>query len=66
MEQGSRAFEGRCVPERAIRAIPVLVVTRCYDLECYLKAMELGAVDYLEEPVDVPELVRLITGHLRS
>jgi FixJ family two-component response regulator len=33
---------------------------------CYLQAMHLGAVDYLEEPVSVPEMVRAVTTHLRS
>jgi FixJ family two-component response regulator len=26
------------------------VVARCLDIQCYLEAMELGAVDYLERP----------------
>jgi FixJ family two-component response regulator len=29
---------------------PILVVARCMDIHCYLDAMELGAVDYLERP----------------
>lgn len=58
VNQGSAAFEGRCVLERAAQLhlkTPVLVVARCKDIHCYLEAMELGAVDYLErpEPIDV-------------
>jgi len=51
--QGSASFEGRCVLERAAemhRNIPIVVVARCLDIHCYLEAMELGAVDYLERP----------------
>lgn len=69
VDQGSRAFEGRRILERAIeinRRVPVLVVTHCRDMGCYLEAMQLGAVDYLEEPISVPEMVRVVTTHLRS
>ena len=51
--QGSASFEGRCVLERATemhRNILIVVVARCLDTHCYLEAMELGAVDYLERP----------------
>jgi FixJ family two-component response regulator len=51
--QGSASFEGRCVLERAEevhRNIPIVVVARCLDIHCYLEAMDLGAVDYLERP----------------
>ncbi len=51
--QGSARFEGRCVLERAAkmhRNIPIVVVARYLDIHCYLEAMELGAVDYLERP----------------
>jgi DNA-binding NtrC family response regulator len=51
--QGSASFEGRCVLERAAemhRNIPIVVVARCLDIHCYLEAMDLGAVDYLESP----------------
>jgi DNA-binding NtrC family response regulator len=51
--QGSASFEGRCVLERAAgmhRNIPIVVVARCLDIHCYMEAMDLGAVDYLERP----------------
>ena len=66
--QGSRDFEGRCVLERATeidRRLPVLVVARCLDMHCYLEAIQLGAVDYLAEPVPAAELKRLVANHSR-
>ncbi len=50
--QGSHAFEGRTVLDRAMqlnRQRPVLVLTRCIDMHCYLEAMQLGAIDYMEK-----------------
>jgi len=66
--QGSRAFEGRFVVEDAIamdRRMPVLVLTKCLDMGCYLEAMQLGAVDYLEKPVSPAEMARVVETHLR-
>ncbi|MGA9059063.1 MAG: response regulator [Terriglobia bacterium] len=66
VSQGSRNFEGRCVVERAIeidRRLPVLVVARCLDMGCYSEAMQLGAVDYLAEPVTVSEMGRVLENH---
>jgi DNA-binding NtrC family response regulator len=66
VSQGSRNFEGRCVVERATeidRRLPVLVVARCLDMGCYLEAMQLGAVDYLAEPVTVSEIRRVLGNH---
>jgi DNA-binding NtrC family response regulator len=66
VSQGSRSFEGRCVVERAMeidRRLPVLVVARCLDMACYLEAMQLGAVDYLAEPVTVSEIGRVLRNH---
>jgi len=66
VSQGSRNFEGRCVVERAIeidRSLPVLVVARCLDMGCYSEAMQLGAVDYLAEPVTVSEIGRVLGNH---
>jgi len=62
VSQGSRSFEGRRVLERAIeinRRLPVVVMARCPDMPCYLEAMQLGAADYLAEPVVVAEMERL-------
>jgi DNA-binding NtrC family response regulator len=53
LSQGSPAFEGRQVLEsnaKLDRRRPILVVTRSHDVHCYLEAMDLGAIDYLERP----------------
>jgi len=53
VSQGTPAFEGRQVLERSLQLhpeIPVLIVARVLDIHCYLEAMDLGAVDYLERP----------------
>ena len=67
--QGSLRFEGRSVLERAIeidRHRPVVVLTRWHDMACYLEAMQLGAVDYVEKPVSPLEVARVIRTHLRT
>ena len=68
VSQGSQAFEGRKVLDRAQkldRRRPVLVVTRCIDMPCYLEAMQMGAIDYLEKPVPPAELVRFVRAHVQ-
>jgi DNA-binding NtrC family response regulator len=65
--QGSPAFEGRKVLERVVEAnrrTPVLVVTRNLDMGCYLEAMQLGAVDYVEKPVAATDMLRVLESHL--
>jgi DNA-binding response OmpR family regulator len=42
---------------------PVVVLTRCLEMSCYLEAMQLGAVDYLEKPLPPAEFERLVTAH---
>ncbi len=67
VSQGSDAFEGRCVLERAMekdRQIPVLVVTRCRHMGSYIEAIQLGAADYLEEPITMAEIGRVVTSRL--
>jgi DNA-binding response OmpR family regulator len=69
VSQGSRAFEGRTVLERVVsidRHIPVLILTRSVEMACYLDAMQLGAVDYLEKPLGPTEFAHVVTTHLRS
>jgi two-component system C4-dicarboxylate transport response regulator DctD len=66
--QGGPQFEGKSVLERAIeidRHTPILVVTRCLDMQCYLEAMQLGALDYLERPLVPEEIARLVETHWR-
>jgi DNA-binding NtrC family response regulator len=65
--QGSRFFEGRCVVERAIkinRRLPVVVVARQLEMECYLEAMQLGAIDYVAGPSVAAEIGRVLHNHL--
>ena len=67
VSQGSKAFEGRVVLDYAMkmnRGRPVLVVTRCIDMQCYLEAMQLGAIDYLEKPVPPLDLLRFVRAHV--
>lgn len=68
ISQGSRAFEGRALLEQVLtidRRIPVVVLTRSVDMNCYLEAMQMGAVDYLEKPLSSEQVVRVIETHLR-
>jgi DNA-binding response OmpR family regulator len=69
VSQGSRAFEGRRVLDRAIqldRYRAVLVVTRSIDTGCYLEAMQMGALDYVEKPLPPSELLRFVQAHIRA
>jgi two-component system C4-dicarboxylate transport response regulator DctD len=69
VSQGGPAFEGRRVLKRAgelDRHLPVVVLTRSLDMPCYLESMQLGAIDYLEKPVEAQDLVRLVEGHVRN
>ena len=66
VSQGTPNFEGSRVLKRATeinRSLPVLVVARCLDMGCYLEAMQLGAVDYLVEPLTVSEIGRVLENH---
>jgi DNA-binding NtrC family response regulator len=68
VSQGGPNFEGRCIVECANqidRRMPVLVMARSLEMPCYLEAMQLGAVDYLAEPVSLQELGRTVETHLR-
>jgi DNA-binding NtrC family response regulator len=67
VSQGSSAFEGKVVLERAIeidRHLPVLVLASRLLMSCYLDAMQLGAVDYLEKHVHPQDLVWVLETHL--
>lgn len=43
----------------------VLILARCLDIGCYLEAMELGAVEYLQKPVPASFPVRRVETYLR-
>jgi two-component system C4-dicarboxylate transport response regulator DctD len=69
VSQGTQAFEGRRVLDHAMqldRRRPVLVVTRCIDMHCYLEAMQMGAIDYLEKPVPPLDLLRFVRAHVAN
>ncbi len=66
--QGSPAFEGRQVLSRALEInpdVPVLVVARTLDIDCYLEAMEIGAADYLERCAAPRDFIRSVDAHRR-
>jgi FixJ family two-component response regulator len=55
------------VVERAIninRRLPVIVVARHPEMNCYLEAMQLGAVDYVSDPSVGAEIARLMRTYL--
>jgi two-component system repressor protein LuxO len=63
VSQGTPKFEGSCVLKRALeidRSLPVVVVARCLDMGSYIEAMQLGAKDYLVEPLTAWEVGRLL------
>lgn len=69
LSQGSSEFEGRRVLEKAMaldRGGQVVVVARVLNMSCYLEAMQLGARDYLEEPVPEQEMIRAAETCLTS
>jgi len=66
--QGSPAFEGRQVLARSLEIkpqMPVLVVARTLDIDCYLEAMEIGAADYLERCAAPRDFMRAVDAHLQ-
>ena len=67
VNQGSAAFEARGVVERVLarnRQTPVVVMAQSLNMGCYLEAMQLGAVDYVEKPLAPAEVEHLVTTHL--
>ena len=69
VSQGSPAFETRDLVQRTLardRHKPVVVLTRCLEMNCYLEAMRLGAADYLEKPLTPTEFERVVKTHCQS
>ena len=63
VSQGTPKFEGSCVLKRAVEidgSLPDFVVARCLDMGSYMEAMQLGATDYLVEPLTAWEVGRLV------
>ena len=69
VSQGSSAFETHDLVQLTLARdghTPVVVVlTRCLELKCYLEAMQLGAVYYLEKPLAPAEFEHLVTTHCK-
>lgn len=66
--QGSVGFEGKIILQRLAereRPAPALVLTRSAEMSCYLEAMQLGAIDYLEKPIHPTEMRRILRTHLQ-
>lgn len=66
--QGGPAFEGRPVVAKALeinREMPVIVVARTLDIDCYLQAMEMGAADYLERCAAPRDFMRSVDANLQ-
>jgi len=69
VSQGSLGFEGRTVLEHASETgscAPVVVVAPHADIPCYLEAMNLGAADYLEQPLDEPDVEKMKVRFLEA
>ncbi len=67
VSQGGPTFAGRSILEAAVngnRSLPVIVLAKWHNLPCYLEALQLGAADYLEKPVSLWELARVLETHL--
>lgn len=68
VNQGKDRFGWRCVVDRAStlkRRTPSLVLTWSYDMVCYLEAIELGALDYLEKPLTGAQLLSVFESSLQ-
>jgi len=66
VSQGSPAFESHDLVQLTLaraRYTPVVVLTRCVEMKCYLEAMQLGAADYLEKPLGPAEFEHLVRTH---
>lgn len=69
VDQGGPGFKGRLVLENSVsknRYRPVVILSHCHDIGCYLEAMQLGAVEYLEKPISAVEIVRVVTTHIQA
>ena len=63
LDQGDRRFEGQKVLAQAMEVdveLRVLALTRSYNQACHLKALQRGALDYLEGPLDRAEIIALL------
>jgi DNA-binding NtrC family response regulator len=69
VSHGGSAFEGRAVLARALEAdgkIPVVVLARNANLDCYAEAVQMGGIDPMERPLTPSEVAELVTKHAPS
>jgi DNA-binding NtrC family response regulator len=69
VSQISPAFETRHLVEFVLardRDTPLVVLSRFLQMRCYLEAMRLGAVDYLEKPLTTSEFEHVVTTHCKA
>ncbi len=65
VDQGSIAFEGAHFLKRASLSVvhtAILVAARRFDERCLREAKDLGAAEYLEDPIPVSIMAQIITG----
>jgi DNA-binding NtrC family response regulator len=68
VSQRSPAFETQPVVELTFarnrnRHTPLVVLASSLEMNCYLAAIQLGAVDYLEKPLAPAEFEQLVMAH---
>ena len=44
-------------------SVPVLIISAQYDVEPYITAMNLGALDYFGKPIDYSDIQRIVNTH---
>lgn len=68
VDQGSTEFEGRAVLRRAVeidRRTPVLVLTGAVNANCCVKALDMGATEYVQKPLTSSEVRELVDDYLK-
>jgi CheY-like chemotaxis protein len=54
----------RMKEESSLRDIPVIVVSGMEDTTSFERCLEIGAVDYIAKPFDLPQLKACVDSHL--
>lgn len=68
VDQGSAHFEGRSVLRRAVevdRRTPVLVLTGAVSTACCVRALDMGADEYVQKPLSSSEVRELVNDYLK-
>lgn len=68
VDQGSADFEGRSVLRRAVEIdhqTPVLVLTGTVDADCCIRALDMGAHEYVQKPLTRSEVKELVDDYLK-